>query len=178
MLNHTKGDAMRKDVVTLKALAQEIGIHHSNLRKYALKHGVNLVRIRPPESKGQLTLAVIPEDAEYIRELRQSEGFGNTAIIAKNGEGVFYAVQLIPEFDPLRVKLGFTQSMNERLQAHRTSAPSAKLVKSWPSRRSWESAAIACLTRTDCKLIANEIYQCDDLDALIHRGDTFFRLLP
>jgi hypothetical protein len=35
-----------------------------------------------------------------------------------------------------------------------------------------------CLTGLGCRLILNEVFECDDVDALITRGDTLFALLP
>ena len=35
-----------------------------------------------------------------------------------------------------------------------------------------------CLTAVSCRLILNEVFECDDVDALIKRGDNLFALLP
>jgi hypothetical protein len=51
-------------------------------------------------------------------------------------------------------------------------------LKKWPCKRTWEAAAIDCLTREDCQLILNEVFDCDDLQALIARGDAFFAQMP
>ena len=149
------------------------------MRKYVLKHGFTPVTIRTPESRAQLTLALTAEDAESIRALRQSQGFGAGTQSGDNGlAGSFYVVQVVPELAPNRVKLGFATDALARLSAHRTSAPTAQLVKAWPCHRSWEPCAITSMSRIDCRLIVNEVYECDDLAALIARGDDFFALMP
>jgi hypothetical protein len=38
--------------------------------------------------------------------------------------------------------------------------------------------AIDALTREGCRLILNEVFECDDPDTLVKRGDDFFTLLP
>ena len=35
-----------------------------------------------------------------------------------------------------------------------------------------------CLTALNCRLILNEVFECDDVDALIVRADELFDLLP
>jgi hypothetical protein len=34
------------------------------------------------------------------------------------------------------------------------------------------------VTRLDCRLILNEVFECDDPEALVERGNAFFSLLP
>ncbi len=34
------------------------------------------------------------------------------------------------------------------------------------------------LTRVGCRLILNEVYECDEPEALVERGDAFFSMLP
>jgi hypothetical protein len=35
-----------------------------------------------------------------------------------------------------------------------------------------------CLTSVNCRLILNEVFECDDFDAVISRADKLFALLP
>lgn len=166
------------EYITLIHLAQEFGIDRSHVRKYVLKNGFSPVRIRTPESGGQQTLALTKGDAESVRALRQQQGFNHYSPTPNGTDGFFYIVQVIPELSPNRVKLGFASNAQDRLEAHRTSAPTAILVKTWPCKRAWEVCAIASITRSGCKLVANEVYECDGIQNIIKRGDDFFRLMP
>lgn len=65
-----------------------------------------------------------------------------------------------------------------RLATHRTISPTAKLLKTWPCRKSWERAAIDSLTAENCTLIGGEVYLCTDIGRLLQRGDTFFACMP
>lgn len=170
------------DYVTIQELANEVGLDRSSLRRYIKKQGFNPVKVRTPETRGQLTLAFTPEEAETIVEMRQSEGFlvgGDRCMVTTNGtDGFFYVIQVIPEFAPNRIKLGFAGNVQTRLSAHRTSAPTAVIVESWCCRRNWEYAAMDSITRTGCYRIANEVFECDDLDELVQRANDFFVLMP
>lgn len=166
------------DHVTLKALAAELGLDRSNMRKYTLKCGVEPVRVRTPDSRGQETLAVSPEDAEKIRRQRQEDGFDGSRAVTSSEWGYFYAIQVIPEFDPKRIKFGYTNDVTARLATHRTSAPTAEVLKAWPCRARWEQTAIDALTSEGCGQILNEVYEVDDPETVVTRGDAFFALLP
>jgi len=92
--------------------------------------------------------------------------------------GVFYVCQLIPEADPRRLKLGFASDIKSRLATYRTSNPTAKILKTWPCRKTWEQTAIAALTKEDCLLIASEVFECGDAEAFLERADRFLEMLP
>ena len=167
----------QEEYVSVKQLAKEWGIDSSNARRYILAQGFSFLKQRTSTSASQLSNVLSPEDADTIRGIRESQGFMGKALV-NHTEGWFYVIQLVPDLDPLRVKLGFASDPGIRLQAHQTAAPTAVLVKAWPCERVWEQAAIDSVTRTGCKLIANEVFRCDDLDTLIGRCETFFDLMP
>lgn len=171
--------------ILLKNLAQELGMDRSHARRYVLKNDIPMFRIRTIESRGQPTLALTPEDAEAVKELRQSQGYAVSGhpgeVIMNNHHGWFYIIQLVPELDEGRVKLGFAGNVETRLQSHRTVAPTAELAKTWPCKQSWEKAAIDCVVgdkATNCWSIGGEVYGCRDLGLLVQRGDAFFSIMP
>jgi len=166
------------DYVPLRDLAAELGVDRSGLRKWVLRQDVEIVRVRTAASKGQKTLAVSVEDADALRALRDSEGFGVSVNPTPDGGGFLYVVVPFPECAPRRVKLGFATDTDTRLAAYRTIAPTAQVVKAWSCHRTWETAATASITRMDCSLVGGEVFDCDDLDALVQRGDEFFAMMP
>lgn len=166
------------EYVSLKDLADELGLDRSFVRKYVLKHGFVPVSVRTTDSRNQATLALSEEDAQALRDLRASQGFGINPRPIDNGKGYLYVIRLVPDLAPKRVKLGFAADVMARLIAHQTAAPTAVLVRSWPGKRSWEGVFIESVTRVGCKLIANEVYDCDDVDALVERCEAFMGLMP
>ncbi len=78
---------------------------------------------------------------------------------------------------PNRVKLGFADSVERRLAEHQTAAPTAKVLRSWPCKRSWDFAAMDSITRTGCKLVLNEVYE-GDVQGFIDRAEAFFAVMP
>lgn len=91
--------------------------------------------------------------------------------------GYFYLIQLVPEALPNRVKIGFADNVERRLIEHQTAAPTARLVKAWPCKRSWDYAAMDSVTRTGCKLVLNEVFE-GEIQGFIERAEAFFTVLP
>jgi len=168
------------EYVSLKQLAEVLGMDRSGCRRYLLKEGFKPVKRRTLDSGGQLALSYTKEEADRIISLRRDQGFFGASLAKPISEekGFFYVIQLVPELDPKRLKLGFASDVADRQQQHRTSAPTATVRKTLPCRKAWELTAIAALTAVGCRLILNEVYECDDLEQLLARGDEFFGMLP
>ncbi len=169
---------MDDEFVSLKQLASELGMDRSHARRYVLKLGITPHKRRTQDSGSQLTLALTQEEADLVRARRREQGFQDTSKPAETGVGVFYVIQLVPELDPNRIKLGFADDVTSRLSQHRTAAPTAKLVKSWPCKRTWETTVMDALTAVGCRLILNEVFECGDVGQLIAKGDALFAVLP
>ena len=91
--------------------------------------------------------------------------------------GSFYIIQLVPEALPNRVKIGYADNIDQRIHEHRTAAPTARLLKAWPCKRSWDYAAMDSITREGCKLVLNEVYE-GDIQGFLERAEKFFALMP
>jgi len=69
-------------------------------------------------------------------------------------------------------------NIKDRMAQYKTTNPTAKLYNSWPSNQRWELTAIDALSSEGCRLLAGEVYECDNLELLVERGNEFFKLLP
>lgn len=172
------GECAAAEFVSIKKLAEQLGMDRSHARRYVLKLGFHPKKRRTADSANQLTLTLTASEAEAALSRRREMGFLNSGRPLNNEHGVFYVVQLIPELDPKRLKLGFAVDLNERMSQHRTAAPTAKCLRTWPCRRAWESTVMDCITKSGCALIINEVYETNDIDELFHAGDSFFSLMP
>jgi len=176
--DHAVPAEANQDYVTLAELAESWGIDRSAARKWAIKEGVAFRRVRTPQTRGQATLALTLDEAEALTQRRRDHGYSENIAALPTDQGVFYVVQLVPDLKPNRVKLGFAQDAETRLRGHQTAAPTATLLKTWPARAAWEFAAIASVTREGCQHISDEVYDCENLQALVNRADAFFALMP
>ena len=169
---------MEDGYISIKHLAEKLGMDRSHARRYVLKLGFKPEKRRTADSASQLSLTVTSDEAESILKHRQAQGFTAEGKPVSTEYGVFYVIQLVPELDPKRIKLGFAIDLNDRLVQHRTAAPTAKVLKSWPCRRLWEKTVMDCLSSVACRNILNEVYECEKLKDLIARGDELFKILP
>lgn len=168
--------------IFISDLANELKIDRSNLRKYVLSKGLTPIRVRNPKAGNQLMIALLLEDAEAVKEMRSSEGYAANPDAPERvippDWGHFYIVQLVPELDPKRIKLGFSSNIQSRFRSHRVSAPTAKLLGTWDCKRGWEQAAISSVTRDGCELISNETFTYDNVMELENRAEDFFAIMP
>jgi hypothetical protein len=171
-------DVVSDDYMSIKDLANRLGMDRSHARRYVMKLGYSFHKRRTLGSGSQLTLCVTSAEADEIASQRADKGFTASTVVAISDVGVFYVIQLVPDLDPKRLKLGFAESLEQRLSQHRTAAPTARVLHAWPCKRPWELTAIDALTREGCRLILNEVFESDDPDALVRRGDAFFSMLP
>jgi hypothetical protein len=94
-----------------------------------------------------------------------------------DGFGYFYIIQLVPEENPNRIKIGYTDNLEQQLTDHRTTNPTLKLVESWPCKCAWEQAANAGVTRVGCQRIGGEVF-AGEAHAFKDRAEAFFALMP
>jgi hypothetical protein len=171
--------------VVLNSIGRELGLDPSRIRKYAIDHNIPTVKIRTSEGRWQKSLAVTPENAKRLREIRMEQGFslpnGKAKVLFNptlEDNGIFYLIQLVPEFCAERIKMGFTTMIADRLASHRVCCPTLNVLKFWPCHRLWEQAAIASITRNSCKKLSPEVYQYDSIDVLLANAEAFFSLMP
>lgn len=91
--------------------------------------------------------------------------------------GVFYLLNLEPEHDPTRFKVGFASNLSERLRQHQCSAPYTQVIRTWPCRRLWEKTAIECITE-GCERLHTEVFRASSLQAVEEKCEKFFALMP
>jgi hypothetical protein len=99
----------------------------------------------------------------------------------KPDSGYFYVINLIPEAQDLnRVKLGFSNNVDQRLQNHRCTAPTADVIQTWPCKRTWEVAAMDVVSRGEKQVghDRSEVFDVVSMDEVIHRGNQFFSMMP
>ena len=138
------------EFVSIKDLAKRLGMDRSHARRYVMKLGYTFHKRRTSDSGSQLTLCVTSAEADQIASQRTDKGFIASTVVAVSDVGIFYVIQLVPDLDPKRLKLGFAESIEQRLSQHRTAAPTARVLRAWPCKRSWEQTAIDALTTVGC----------------------------
>lgn len=167
------------DMVGIQEIAKRLKIDSATVRRLIAREADSLTLTLHRGKGDKLLLSCHDADrliASY--ESRRGPVQADTEDSSKYDRfGFFYLIQLVPEALPNRIKVGFADNVEKRLAEHRTAAPTAKLLKAWPCKRSWDYAAMDSITREGCKLVLNEVYE-GDVNGFVARGDAFFAVMP
>ena len=167
------------EYITIRDLSEELKLDRSNLRKYVKKLGIETTRIRVPEYGNQLSSALTRDDADKVRRTRMASGFGDVDL---DNSGWFYIAVPDPTARPTRVKLGYTNSVDNRLKDYRIANPEVSLLMKKRCRKGWEQTMIFGITNYEgCDHVGGEVYDVDPhnnvdpLWVLKDRCDRLFR---
>jgi hypothetical protein len=178
------GGQMDAEVISVSDIGQQLGRRKQSIFKVLRRLQIKPIKRRDASKGNQLVSFITLPEAERVRAeclsrmqvIRAGEEDSDDVVYSTES-GVFYLIQLEPEHDPGRFKVGFAASIVERLRQHRCSAPFATTLRKWPCRRSWERAAIDCVT-FDCEQIHTEVFRTDSIESVIARGEAFFKMMP
>lgn len=167
------------DMIGIPDIAKRLGVDGGTVRRLIARENDTL-QLTIHRGKGD-RLLLSKDDADRLIASYQARRCPVAEVNEESAKfdryGYFYVIQLVPEAVPNRVKIGFADNVATRLNEHKTAAPTAKLLKAWPCKRSWDYAAMDSITREGCKLVLNEVFEGEIL-GFIDRGDRFFAMMP
>ena len=172
--------------IAIMDLADDLQVRKQRIFKILPRLGIRPTQRRELSRGNQNVATVSQSEAIAIRaEIEKSAGkpsgnsslSGSPATFYSDDVGFFYLIQLEPEHDPRRFKLGFTMDLDGRLQKHRCSAPFAQYTGTWPCKRVWERAAIDCVTN-GCEQLHSEVFRATSLEQIAAQAKSFFSMMP
>ncbi len=172
---------MEDKLISVIDAASELGMIKQTLFRIIKRLRIATRKQRNSSHRNQEISYITADDLEVIRQhLRQTKPQGKCKKDVKessNGQGVFYLIQLEPDHDPGRIKVGFASNLPERLRSHRCSAPFSVVLGKWPCRSLWEKTAIDCVTES-CEKLHTEVFRTNDISQVKERCGQFFALMP
>jgi len=169
-----------KNLISVIDLAGQLGVYKQTVFKAIKRLGIKTLKRQQPSRRNQRVSFVTIDDQRRLIEVigsADSQADSSAAFSGSDDLGFFYIIQLEPEHDPGRLKLGFSISVTERLRQHRCSAPFATVIKTWPCRRTWERAAIDCVSANSERL-HTEVFRLANIDLAADRAEKFFAIMP
>jgi hypothetical protein len=169
------------EVIAVRDIATQHGKRRQTVFKVLKRLGIETTKLRASNSRNQLVAYITQE--EYLRVRVELDAIDTRddseedAEVGADEVGVFYLIQLEPEFDPGRFKLGFAVAISERLRHLRCSAPFAMVLRTWPCRPVWERTAIESVS-VGCERLHTEVFRAASLDEVAARCDRFFAVMP
>lgn len=177
---------MVESSISVIDLATQYGMRKQTVFKILARLGIETLK-RPGNSKtnrGQIIAYISGDDAQrFAEEIRTMAVAGRCAAdedspnAAIAEQGAFYLLQLEPDHDPGRFKVGFATSLPERLRTLKCSAPFATVIASWPCKNLWEKTAIDCVTQ-GCERLHTEVFRTTSIDGVRQMCERFFELMP
>jgi len=158
-------------LISITEIARTHGRDPAAVRRSLLHRGINVSR----RKIGKRPTSYITR-ADYERVAEEMGAGAQPQHADVVGSGCFYLIQLEPEHDPDRFKVGFSIDSARRVAEHRTAAPFATLVKTWGCKPLWEQTAIDCVTQ-GCEQLSTEVFR-GDLAQVQEWGERFFDLMP
>ncbi len=169
---------MSAETISVIDAAKNLGKQKAHIFKILGRLGIESIKEKNSAARGQKISYITTEDYERIKEyLAGAENESGEAPTQPDVGGVFYLIQLEPEHDPGRFKLGFATNIEERLRSHKTAAPFSKALKTWPCKLLWEKTAIECAAQ-GCVRLHTEVFRTDSIDEVRSRCEQFFKLMP
>lgn len=172
---------MDDEIISVIDAAAQLGTRKQQLFKIIKRLGLSTIKQRNSGHKNQVISYITKDDFDLIgnhmaagQEESEQRGAASTFQVDR---GVFYLIQLEPDHDPGRFKVGFASNLPERLRDHRCSAPFATVVATWPCLLLWEKTAIDCITQS-CEKLHTEVFRTDDISRVKETAEKFFALLP
>ena len=169
---------MSAETISVIDAAKNLGKQRAYIFKILARLGIETVKEKSSTAQGQKIAYITSDDYDRIREHLAGVGSDSeVSNIQPDVAGVFYLIQLEPEHDPGRFKLGFATSIAERLRSHKTAAPFSKVLKTWPCKLLWEKTAIDCASQ-GCERIHTEVFRAHSIADVLSRCEQFFKILP
>lgn len=174
---------MEDELITVADAAQELGKNKQHVFKVLDRLNIKRSLQKSALGHGQKVACITRLDLERLREhFTESQPAATPSeqpdrYIDSQSAGVFYLIQLEPELDPERFKLGFATNIDERLRSHRTAAPLCRVLRTWPCKLLWEKTAIEFIT-PGCERLHTEVFRAESIEATEKRCEQFFSLAP
>lgn len=173
------------DFVPIMEIAETLGVDSTTIRRIIKKHGkelgITVEQIKSEARNGRWVACLSIDDRNRLIDFYENSRVRAEGVSADELSpqrfGFFYIIQLVPEALPERVKIGYTDDFEKRLNEHRTAAPTAQAVKTWPCKRSWDQAAMDSITRESCTHVLNEVYE-GNVEDFVLRAEAFFSMMP
>lgn len=164
-------------LVSLKQLAEELGFHTSSVRKAIVRRGFTPFRLSEDKNK---PLFLKHEDAELFKQQIENErnnaAVSGISISPSRISGVYFIE--VPSYEgTIRVKIGWSDNLSDRLSTYRTIVPDLRIRAVWQTTDAWcERAALKCAERKG-RRVHQELFEFENIESvLIELTDLFSKM--
>jgi hypothetical protein len=170
-----------REPISLADFAKELRLDVSNALKAIkkLQKSTGRIFMQPGRVRGnQRGMVLTRAAADEVLELRKQQGYtvdNRSGIVnAPSGQPTVYVVGLPGG----RIKIGFTDSFEQRLADHRTIAPDLEVLRHWKLPQAYEVVMIdLARNKADLRAIGGEVFEAGEeaRETLLTRLDALAR---
>lgn len=163
--------------ISIQQLAENLNVRKQTIFRIAKRLGIEKTDRVNMGSRGQKVSFISESDANLIQDELNRTQKNKSESNVDSQIGVFYLIQLEPDFDPGRIKLGYASNIDERIRQHKTAAPLCKLIQTWPCKSLWEKTIMDCVTQ-NCEQLYTEVFRAQNIEDVILLCDKVFEMMP
>jgi len=160
--------------VKLVDIAAQLGVSAAGIRKYVLRRGFKPFKLQEGQSKPWF---LAYKDAQALIERVEEEKhyrFAPEQETAPAGLSGVYAVEL-PAYDAaIRLKIGWSDNIVDRLNTYRGLVPDLRVLRIWPCSESWAEQMALKWARHNGRQIGEEVFEFEDNAVAVSSLDDVF----
>jgi len=167
-------DRLTDRPIRLVDLAAELGYSSASIRKVVRRRGFEPFQLQKGPNKPYY---LSRDDARALREKLEDEKnyrIAQEVRIAPSGLSGIYAVE-VPSYDgTVRVKIGWSDNIPDRLDTYRTIIPDLRVSRIWPCPNKWSEQMALKWAENNAKRVGQEIFEFRDKLASLAALDELF----
>jgi hypothetical protein len=167
--------------IKLIRLAEELGLNPGSIKKTVIRR--HFIPFSLGNGNGQ-ALYLSYDDAELFKQtiikkkhdrVSSDLKFNPITHIKKNS-GV-YLIEIPSYSGVMRLKIGWTDRLSERIAPYRSIVPDLRVLAFWPTTDTWcERAALKCAEKLGIR-VHQELFECDDNASIINEINRLFSII-
>jgi len=158
-------------------LANQLGFNPSGFLKVVTRRGFEPFKLKDGRNKPYYLSA---GDAEALRQKLEDEKHYRILPESEDrptGLSGIYALE-VPAYDgSIRIKIGWSESITDRLDTYRTIVPDLRVLRVWPCSASWYERMALTWANNNGKRIGEEVFEFQDNEASLSSLDELFASL-
>ncbi len=163
--------------IRLVDLAAELGFNSAGFLRVVRRRGFEPFKLQEGSNKPYYLSA---DDSNALRQKLEDEKHHRVVPEEKNvptGLSGIYAIE-VPAYDcTIRIKIGWSENIADRLNTYRTIVPDLRVSRIWPCSANWYERMALTWAGKNGKRIGEEIFEFEDNEASLFSLDELFSAL-
>ena len=166
-----------KQPIRLLDFAAEFGLNKVGKKKFVTRRGFEPFKRQQGQSKPNY---ISWDDAQELRKILQDEKDHRIPPSKEDfptGLSGVYAIEVPAYGGSVRIKIGWSENIHERLSTYRTIVPDLRVLRMWPCTDNWHEKMALSYARNNGRHIGQELFEFDNSEVALEAIDKLFSSL-